>query len=58
MKKIVLVGGLGFIGHNLAIYLKSKGHEVVIIDSLSVNNILNFNDSEIFEQKLIQIHIK
>lgn len=52
MKKIVLVGGLGFIGHNLAIYLKKIGHQVSIIDSLSVNNILNFNDSDILNKDL------
>ena len=52
MKKIVLVGGLGFIGHNLAMHLKNKGHEVSIIDSLSVNNILNFNDSDILNKHL------
>ena len=37
-KKICIVGGAGFIGHNLAIKLKSYGHDVQIIDSLSVNN--------------------
>ncbi len=52
MRKIVLVGGLGFIGHNLATFLKSKGHEVTIIDSLGVNNILNFNDSDILNKEL------
>ena len=52
MKKIVLVGVLGFIGHNLAIYLKKIGHQVSIIDSLSVNNILNFNDSDILNKNL------
>ena len=39
MKKILLVGGCGFIGHNLALYLKKIGHIPVIVDSLSVNNI-------------------
>ena len=38
-KKILLVGGCGFIGHNLAIYLKSLGHTPVVVDSLSVNNL-------------------
>ena len=47
MKKIVLVGGSGFIGHNLALHLISKGHSVNIIDSFSVNNLLNFTDDEI-----------
>lgn len=37
-KKICIVGGAGFIGHNLAIKLKNFGHIVKIIDSLAVNN--------------------
>ena len=37
-KKIAIVGGAGFIGHNLGIYLKKQGAEVFLIDSLSVNN--------------------
>ena len=50
MKKIALVGGAGFIGHNLAIYLKSNGYEPYIIDSLSVNNLYSIKESE-FENK-------
>ena len=46
-KKILLVGGCGFIGHNLAIYLKSMGHDPHIVDSLSVNNLLSFTNEEI-----------
>jgi nucleoside-diphosphate-sugar epimerase len=38
-KKIVLIGGAGFIGHNLALELKSLGADVSIIDSLQVNNL-------------------
>jgi len=52
MKKIVLIGGAGFIGHNLAMHLKSKGHDVTIIDSFSVNNLLNFNDNDIENKNL------
>ena len=37
-KKICIVGGAGFIGHNLAIKLSNKGYEILIIDSLAVNN--------------------
>ena len=51
-KKIALVGGAGFIGHNLAISLKKRGHEPVIIDNLAVNNILSFTDNEIKNRKL------
>ena len=41
MKKIVIIGGAGFIGHNLAVALKRIGHEVSIIDSLAVNNLIS-----------------
>ena len=39
-KRIVLVGGAGFIGHNLALELKKRGAEVSIVDGLQVNNLL------------------
>ena len=38
-KKIVIIGGAGFIGHNLAIEIKNHGGDVYIIDSLEVNNL-------------------
>jgi len=50
-KKILLVGGCGFIGHNLAIHLQKLGAEPIIVDSLSVNNILSFADDEIKNKK-------
>lgn len=52
MKKILLTGGCGFIGHNLAIHLKKKNFKVAVIDSLGVNNLLSFTDKEITNQKL------
>lgn len=51
-KKILLVGGGGFIGHNLALTLKSRGHEPIVVDSLSVNNLLSFTDNEIKNKNL------
>ncbi|MCC6221283.1 MAG: NAD(P)-dependent oxidoreductase [Deltaproteobacteria bacterium] len=45
-KSIALIGGAGFIGHNLAIHLKEHGHQPYIIDSLGVNNILSFSSAE------------
>ena len=42
-KKIVLIGGAGFIGHNLAIHLRELGAEVSVIDGLQVNNFLSFS---------------
>ena len=46
-KKIALIGGAGFIGHNLALALKKRGHVPVIFDSLAVNNVLSFTDVDI-----------
>ena len=51
-KKILLVGGCGFIGHNLAIHLKNMGHDPHIVDSLSVNNLLSFTNEEIKNKTL------
>ena len=54
-KKILLVGGCGFIGHNLAIKLKNRGHSPIIVDSLSINNIYSVDNSEIKNQKLYKL---
>jgi nucleoside-diphosphate-sugar epimerase len=51
-KKICLVGGCGFIGHNLALELKSVGHSVTVIDSLAINNILTFTGNDIKNKNL------
>ena len=40
-KTILITGGLGFIGTNLAIKLLKKGHEVIVIDNLSRGGNLN-----------------
>ena len=38
-KKIIITGGAGFIGHNLALQIKKLGGEVIVVDSLQVNNL-------------------
>jgi nucleoside-diphosphate-sugar epimerase len=38
-KKILIIGGAGFIGHNLALKLKSLKAKVIIVDGLEVNNL-------------------
>ena len=59
-KKIVLVGGCGFIGHNLAISLKNKGFNPIIIDSLSINNLKSIdrdfdsNNKELYRSILMK----
>lgn len=44
-RRIALIGGAGFIGHNLALQLKAAGADVHVIDSLQVNNLLYFQSS-------------
>lgn len=39
MKKIVIIGGAGFIGHNLALALVNEKFKVEIIDNLEINNL-------------------
>jgi nucleoside-diphosphate-sugar epimerase len=46
-KRIALVGGAGFIGHNLALELKRLGAEVSIIDGLHVNNLIYFQQTNL-----------
>ena len=38
-KKVLIVGGAGFIGHNLALYLKKRNFSVLTVDNLKVNNL-------------------
>ena len=38
-KRVALIGGAGFIGHNIALKLKKLGAEPHVIDSLQVNNL-------------------
>ncbi len=47
-KKILIIGGAGFIGFNLALSLKAQGAEVVIIDSLYVNNLVTILTDDTF----------
>lgn len=44
-KRIALIGGAGFIGHNLALALKAAGAEAHVVDSLQVNNLGAFTNS-------------
>ena len=38
-KKILIIGGAGFIGHTLSIFLKKKKYEVTIVDNFAINNL-------------------
>lgn len=45
-RKVAIVGGAGFIGHNLALTLKQRGALVEVVDSLQVNNLLYFTSGD------------
>ena len=40
-RRVMLVGGAGFIGHNLALSLRRSGVEVMVIDNLMVNSLVD-----------------
>ena len=42
--RVALIGGAGFIGHNLALKLRELGAEVHVVDSLQVNNLGAFSN--------------
>lgn len=50
--KIMLIGGAGFIGHNLALALRKLGAQVDIVDSLQVNNLYSFFGLSVGSSKL------
>ncbi len=45
-KKVLIVGGAGFIGHNLSLVLKEFNYNVNIVDSLAVNNLYSIYKSD------------
>lgn len=40
--RVALIGGAGFIGHNMALALKEHGAEVEVIDGLEVNHLVHY----------------
>ena len=42
-KRVALIGGAGFIGHNLALELSRQGADVSVVDGLQVNNLLSLH---------------
>ena len=44
-KKVALIGGAGFIGHNLALKLKEVGAKPHVVDSLQVNHLGYYSSS-------------
>ena len=49
MAKILITGGAGFVGYNLAVHLKNKGHTVMVMDNL-VRRGSEINMPKLYEQ--------
>jgi nucleoside-diphosphate-sugar epimerase len=45
-RRVVLVGGAGFIGHNLALALSRGGASITIVDNLQINNLLSYASAD------------
>ena len=51
-KKILIMGGAGFIGHNLALKIKELGGLPFISDGLQVNNLGYYTSQSEFNSEL------
>ncbi len=56
-KRIALVGGAGFIGHNLALRLRRDDADVHVVDSLQVNNLGAFSNAVGDSNKALYLHL-
>src|SRR5262245_34153674 len=56
-KRIALIGGAGFIGHNLALTLNSCGADVHVFDGLQVNNLGAFSNAVNDPLKTLYLHL-
>jgi nucleoside-diphosphate-sugar epimerase len=56
-RRVTLVGGAGFIGHNLALELKRLGAEPHVIDGLQVNNLGAFSNSTEDQNKTLYVQM-
>jgi nucleoside-diphosphate-sugar epimerase len=41
-RRIALIGGAGFIGHNMALAMKARGAHVEVVDGLEVNHLVHY----------------
>tara|TARA_B100001093_G_scaffold486409_1_gene521703 strand:+ start:7163 stop:8140 length:978 start_codon:yes stop_codon:yes gene_type:complete len=58
MKKILLLGGMGFIGHNLFFHLNNLGYNIKIADSLKINNLESPNQKSKIQLKILDERVK
>jgi nucleoside-diphosphate-sugar epimerase len=57
-QRVILVGGAGFIGHNLAIELRRLGADVAVIDNMMVNQLIDnmYHDRGDLVKRKLNIH--
>jgi nucleoside-diphosphate-sugar epimerase len=56
-KRVALIGGAGFIGHNLALALAARGAEPHIVDGLQVNNLGAFSNASNDPNKTLYMNL-
>ena len=56
-RRVALIGGAGFIGHNLALELQARGAEPHIVDSLQVNNLGAFSNASNDPNKTLYMNL-
>lgn len=56
-KRVALIGGAGFIGHNIALRLRELGAAAHVVDSLQVNNLGAFSNAVDDPNKALYLHI-
>ncbi len=58
-KRILVTGGMGFIGHNVVAQLQAKKHNVQVIDALTTYGVTNKEELEyLYNQRLTKINKK
>jgi nucleoside-diphosphate-sugar epimerase len=56
-KRVALIGGAGFIGHNIALALAARGAEPHIVDGLQVNNLGAFSNASNDPNKTLYMNL-
>ena len=56
--RVMLIGGAGFIGHNLAIKLRASGVETMVLDNMMVNSMVDnaFHDRGDLAKRKLNLH--
>lgn len=56
-ERVMLIGGAGFIGHHLALGLRAKGAEVLVVDNMQMNNIVNIVSDQTMEEQRRRLYL-